>query len=162
MRIGTDGSRSDGFRMNALPQAMAGAQRDHGGEIERRDAGDDAERLADREQVDAGTGALGIFALHQVRNATGKFDDFEAALNVALGIGKGLAVLGGQQAGEIVIFALDQLQEPEHDAGSALRIGGGPGREGGREAPDTVLPPMKWPISRIDFLPRRPNGIAAS
>ncbi len=25
MRIGTDGSRSDGFRMKALPQAMAGA-----------------------------------------------------------------------------------------------------------------------------------------
>src|SRR5205809_1076107 len=25
MRIGTDGSRSDGLRMNALPQAMAGA-----------------------------------------------------------------------------------------------------------------------------------------
>ncbi len=24
-RIGTDGSRSDGFKMNALPQAMAGA-----------------------------------------------------------------------------------------------------------------------------------------
>jgi hypothetical protein len=49
MRIGTDGSRSEGLRMKVLPQAIAGRglpQRDHGGKIERRDAGDDAERLA--------------------------------------------------------------------------------------------------------------------
>ena len=35
----------------------------------------------------------------------------------------------GQQPRQIVVLALDQLQELEHDAGAALRIGGGPGRE---------------------------------
>ena len=35
-----------------------------------------------------------------------------------------------EQAREIVEFALDEFQEFEHDAGTALRIGGGPGQEG--------------------------------
>src|SRR5258708_27193025 len=37
----------------------------------RRDAGDDAERLPHRIDVDAGTGPFGIFALPQMRNAAG-------------------------------------------------------------------------------------------
>jgi hypothetical protein len=59
--IGTPGSRSDGFRMKALPQAIAGANFHIGiiaGKVERRDSGDDAERLAHRIDVDAGAGAL--------------------------------------------------------------------------------------------------------
>ena len=40
----------------------------------------------------------------------------EAALNVAFGIGKSLAVFRGKQPGQIVIFALNQLEELEHDA----------------------------------------------
>jgi hypothetical protein len=40
-----------------------------------------------------------------MRNAAGELDHFEAALDVALGVGEGLAVLGGQQPREIVIFA---------------------------------------------------------
>ena len=37
-------------------------------------------------------------------------------------------MLGGEQPREVVVFGLDQLQELEHDAGAALRIGRGPGR----------------------------------
>ena len=91
--------------MKALPQAMAGRQlpqRDHGREIERRDAGDHAERLADRIHVDAGAGAFGELALHQVRNAGAELHHLDAALDVALGVGDGLAVLAGQQFGERV------------------------------------------------------------
>ena len=82
--------------MKALPQAIAGAalpQRDHRREIERRDAGDDAERLAHRIHVDAGAGAVGELALQQMRNAAGELGDFEAALDVAVRVGDGLAVL---------------------------------------------------------------------
>ena len=111
-----------GDRGRALPQ------RDHGREIERRDAGDDAERLAQREQVDAGAGAVGEFALHQMRDAAGELDHLQAALDVALGVGEGLAVLGRQQPREVVVFGLHQLQELEHHPGAPLRIGGGPGR----------------------------------
>ena len=38
----------------------------HRGEVERRDAGDDAERLPDRVDVDAGRRLLGVLALHQL------------------------------------------------------------------------------------------------
>ncbi len=80
--------------------------RDHRREIERRDAGDDAERLAHRIDVDAGAGAFGVLALHQMRNAAGELDDLEAALDVALGVGNGLAVLARQQLGQLVVVAL--------------------------------------------------------
>ena len=66
-----------------------------------------------------------------MRDAAGELDHFEPALDVAFGVGEGLAVLGGEQPRQIVILALDQLQEFEHDAGAALRIGRGPAGEGG-------------------------------
>ena len=94
--------------MKALPQAMAGAsfhKRDHRGKVERRDAGDDAERLAHRIDVDAGAGAVGVFALHQMGDAEREFDHFDAALDVALGVGDRLAVLAGQNVGEFVVVA---------------------------------------------------------
>ena len=72
--------------------------RDHRGEVERRDAGDDAERLAHRIDVDAGAGAVGELALEQMRDAAGKFDDLDAALDVALRIGNGLAMLARERS----------------------------------------------------------------
>ena len=61
-----------------------------------------------------------------MRNAAGEFDHFEAALDVALGVGNGLAVLARQQVGELVVVALRQFEELHHDAGAALRVGGAP------------------------------------
>ena len=86
------------------------------------------ERLAHRIDVDAGAGAFGVFALHQMRDAAGEFGDFKAALDVALGVGNGLAVLAREQLGELVVVALHQLDEFHHDAGAALRVGRGPFR----------------------------------
>ena len=83
-------------------------------------------RLAERVDVDAGTGAFGVFALHQVRNADSKLDDLKAALNVALGVGNGLAVLARQNVGELVVVALREFEELHHHARPALRIGRGP------------------------------------
>src|SRR3982075_967019 len=63
-----------------------------------------------------------------MRNAAGEFDDLEAALNVALGIGNGLAMLARQEIGELVVIAVRELEEFHHDAGAALRIGRAPVR----------------------------------
>ena len=70
-------------------------QRDHGREVERRDARRDAQRLAHRIHVDAGAGAIGVVTLQQMRNAAGEFDDLDAALQVAQRVGNGLAMLHG-------------------------------------------------------------------
>ena len=62
-----------------------------------------------------------------------------AALDVALGVGEGLAVLGGEQPREVVVFGLDQLEKLEHHARAALRIGRGPAREGGLRVRDRLF-----------------------
>src|SRR5882757_7519775 len=63
-----------------------------------------------------------------MRDAAGELDHFEAALDVALGVGEGLAVLGRQQPGEAVELLLRELEELEQHARAPLRIGRGPGR----------------------------------
>ena len=115
--------------MKAFPHASGGPglpQRDHRREVERGDAGDHAERLADRVDVDAAAGAFGELALEQVRDADRELDDLDAALDVALGVGDGLAVLDRQQLGELVGVGVDQLDELHQHAGPALRVPGGP------------------------------------
>ena len=111
-----------GDRRRDLPQ------RDHRREVERRDAGDDAERLAHRIDVDAGAGAVGELALHHVRRADADFDHFEAALDVALGVGDGLAVLARQDFGQLVIVAVGEFEELHQHAHAALRVGRRPFR----------------------------------
>ena len=105
--------------------------RDHRREVERGDAGDDAERLAHRINVDPGAGADRIFALERMRDAAGEFDHFEPALDVALRVGDDLAVLARQDVRELVHVGFDQRLVIEHDARAALRVGRGPGRLGG-------------------------------
>src|SRR5262249_23259176 len=61
-------------------------QWNHCREIKWRDAGNDSEWLAHGEEVNPRSGALAEFTLHQVWNAAGELDDFEAALDIALGI----------------------------------------------------------------------------
>ena len=117
--------------MKALPQASAGREfphRDHRREVERRNAGDDAERLAHGKQVDARTGAFGVLALEEMRNAAGELDDFQAALHVALGVGERLAVLGGQKPRQLVELLVRELEELHEHARAALRIGRRPAR----------------------------------
>ena len=95
MRIDSEGSRSDGFSTNVLPQRdrdRKHPQRHHRGKIERRDAGAHADRLAQRKAVDLRADVFAEFALEQVRNAGGELDDFDAARDLALGIGQRLAV----------------------------------------------------------------------
>src|SRR5262249_12744754 len=131
--------RFENERVATSDRWSAFPQRNHRREIKRGDAGDNAERLGHRDKINAAPGALAEFTLHQVWNPAGELQDLEAALDVALGIREGLAVLGGQQAGQIVVLALDQFQELEHYAGAALGIGRGPGREGSFRISDRLL-----------------------
>ena len=54
--------------------------RHHRREVERRDAGADADRLALRPAVDAGADVLAELALQQLRDAAGELDDLDAAV----------------------------------------------------------------------------------
>jgi hypothetical protein len=113
--------------------------RDHRRKVERRYAGADAERLAHRIDVDAGAGADGVLALQRLRDSAAKFDDLEPSLNVALGVGNDLAMLGAERVRQLVHVRFDQFLELEHDAGAALRVGRGPGGLGGFGGVDCAL-----------------------
>jgi hypothetical protein len=104
--------------------------RDHGREVERGDARHDAQGLAHRIDVDARTGALGVFALQQMRDTARELNDFQAAHDVALGVGDDLAVLGRQQLRQLIHVGVEQAHEVEHHPRPALRIGRRPGRLG--------------------------------
>ena len=101
--------------------------RDHAREVERGDAGGHAQRLAHGIDVDAGARALGVLALQRMRDAAGELDDLEAALDVALGVGDDLAVLGREQLGQLVHARFHEALELEHDPRAALRIDQRPG-----------------------------------
>ena len=137
---GVDGRRVllaglDDDRVAAGDRDRHEPQRHHGREVERADDGDDAQALADRVDVDLGRGVLGEAALHQVRDAAGELGDLEATGHLAEGVGEDLAVLGGDQRGDVLLALVEQLAELEEHLGALgerdaapLR---GPGRVGG-------------------------------
>ena len=92
--------------------------RHHDREVERRDAGDDAERLPEGEQVDAGRDLVGVLALEQVRDAAGELHDLEAALHLARRVRQHLAVLVGDEAGQLRDVRVDELAEREEHLGA--------------------------------------------
>ena len=132
-KIDADGSFSEGLRMNVFPHAIALAEhphRDHRREVERRDARDDAERLADLVDVDAGRGLLAVAALQQVADAGRELEVLEAARDLAERVGGHLAVLGGQVRRELMAMRLDEVADAEEDLGAARERRRAPGREG--------------------------------
>ena len=119
-------------------EAVAAGDRDrehphrhHARKVERRDARDDAERLAQRPVVDAGRDLVSEVALQQLRDAAGELDDVDAARDLALRVGEDLAVLGGDHRGERVLVLVEQCEEVIQHARSADRRRVGPGGERG-------------------------------
>jgi hypothetical protein len=106
-------------------------ERDHGREVERRDGGHDADGLADRVHIHAAGGLLAVAALEQVGDAAGELDVLEATGHLAEGVGLHLAVLGGQEGGDLLAIALHELAQVEHHLGAAGEGGGTPPRLGG-------------------------------
>ena len=133
-----DEERRGGVALGGLQdEAVAAGERDrehphrhHAGEVERRDAGDDAERLAQRVAVDVGADVLGDLALQQVRDADGELDDLEPAGHLAERVVVGLAVLGRDQLGDLVGVLHQQELELVEDARAAQRRRLRPGRPG--------------------------------
>ena len=92
-------------------------ERHHRREVERGDAGDDAERLTDRVDVDAGRRLLGELALQQLRDAARELDVLDPACDFAERVGVHLAVLGRDDRGELLAVAVEELAEPEQHLG---------------------------------------------
>ena len=103
--------------------------RDHRGEVEGRDPGDDAERLPDRVDVDPGRGLLGHAALEQVRDPAGELDHLEPARDLAHRVGEHLAVLGGEDPRGLLAALVHELADPEEQLRALRERRGAPGRE---------------------------------
>ncbi len=93
-------------------------QRHHRREVERADDRHDAQALAHRVDVDLRRGVLGEAALEQVRDAAGELGDLEAAGHLAERVGEDLAVLGGDEGGDVLLALVEQLAEREEDLGA--------------------------------------------
>src|SRR6185312_13218788 len=89
MRNEAEGTFSEGDRHREHPQ------RHHHREIERRDAGTHADGLPHGMRVHLRAGVLGVLALQEMRDSAGELDHFDPALHGADRVGKGLAVLFG-------------------------------------------------------------------
>ena len=66
-----------------------------------------------------------------MRDAAGELHHLEPALYLAVGVRQDLAVFGGDDRGELLAVAFQQFLQLEHDAGTAERRRGRPGRPGG-------------------------------
>ena len=92
---------------------------DHHGEVERRDASHDTQRLPDAVGVDIG-GDLGRdLSLQQARDTAGVLDHFEPPLHFPECVGIDLAVLGADESGQVAPVAVDELPVAEHDVDSS-------------------------------------------
>ena len=83
--------------------------RHHGREVERRDAGDDAERLAVGIGVDRRADIARELALQQLRDAAGEIDAVDAARHFAQRVVMDLAVLARDFAGQFVGVLVEQF-----------------------------------------------------
>ncbi len=105
-------------------------QRHHGGEVERCDTGNDSQGLAQREGVDVRADVLGDLPLEQMRPPAGELHHLDPSPHLAHGIRMHLAMLHGDDAGELIGMLVQQRLEAAHDPGTAQGRRGGPGREG--------------------------------
>ena len=108
-------------RVAARERRRPHPHRDHRREVERRDPGDDAERLADRVDVDPGRGLLGEAALEQRRDPAAELDHLEPARDLAERVGGDLAVLEREQPREVLAVVVEELADAEEELGAARR-----------------------------------------
>ena len=131
---GTDGSRSDGFRINALPQAIAGANFHIGiiaGKLNGVMPATTPKGCLTEKMSMPGPAPSVYSPFSRCGMPTANSATSTPRWMSPLGVGDRLAVLLGEDFGELVVVALDQLQEFHEDAGAALRIGRSPGRLSG-------------------------------
>jgi hypothetical protein len=120
--------------MNVLPVATANGRNHIGtiaGKIERRDRGDDAERLAHDVAIDAVRDVFEAEPLHQRRRPARDFHALDAAAHAAARLIERLAVLGGHRDRELLELLLEQRLEPVQDLRAGVDRRVAPGRERG-------------------------------
>ena len=110
-------------------------QGDHDGEVEGDDAGDHAEGLVGDAAIDAARD-VELFALGHVLEGEAELEALDALEHVALGLGEDLAVLVGDEPGELVEVALHEGLEAEQDLDALLERGVAPAGEGGLRGGD--------------------------
>src|SRR5690606_16102262 len=98
----------------------------------RRDARADAERLSKREVVDAAADVFAVLALQQLRDTARELDDLDSARDLALRVGKRLAVLARDEPGQRIGLALEQRVEAEQHTCALRRRRVAPRRKGFR------------------------------
>ena len=69
----------------------------------------------------------------------GELDVLDAAADLALGVGEHLAVLAGDDRGELVLPLDQQFADPEEDVGALGQAGGPPSGQGGAGGRDGFL-----------------------
>ncbi len=119
--------------------------RHHHREVERRDAGHHAQRLAQVPVVDAAADVVGEIGLEQVGDAAGEFHHLDAARDFAPGVREHLAVLARDQRGQVVVVLVEQFLELEQDARAAQRRRVGPGGERGLGGGDGIGHVLRGP-----------------
>ena len=105
-------------------------QRHHGRKVKGRDACGHAQRLEFAPAVNARADIAAVLALEQLGRIAGVFHVFHAALQLAMGIGQGLAMLSRDQRGNLVCMRLQQDLELAHHPCTLEWWGVTPGGEG--------------------------------
>ena len=88
----------------------------HRGKVERGDAGDDAEWLADRVDIGAAGDGLRVSPLQQVGDTARELDHLLAAADLPERVRQHLAVLRADRRSQVVLAAFQRLAEREQDA----------------------------------------------
>ena len=104
-------------------------QRHHRRKVERRDRGADANRLAHRDAVDAARDVLEAVAHEHRRRAARDLDALDAAAQAAARFVQRLAVLGRDDARDLLEVLFEQLLELEHRLRALDRRRFAPARE---------------------------------
>ena len=121
-----------GLEDEGIPAGDRVGEHPHGNhrrEVERRDTGDDAERLTDGIHVDPGRRLLRELALEQLGDAACELDILDAARDLSCRIRYHLPVLRGDDARQVVGVLHQEFAESEHDVRPFGQRGGAPPRE---------------------------------
>ena len=99
-------------------------------------------------------------------DATGELDDFLTAATSPSGVGEDLAVLGGDDLGQLALAGVEQFPEGEQDvvrlASEVSRHAGGGGRcrvDDARASATSARAssPVTWPVAGLVTSPKRPE-----
>ena len=117
-------------RVAARDRRRPHPHRHHRREVERRDAGDDAERLADRVDVDAGRGLLGVLALQERRHAAANSITSSPRVTSPSASESTLPCSAVRMLRDFLAVLVDELADREEELGPLRERDRAPGLEG--------------------------------